>query len=401
MMLLNRMNMSQKLTILVVFLLLIAAVPMTLYVKTVIHDLDITKREAVGTGPIIALQKAVQYLQQHRGLSTALLNGNDALASRISETQRELNKAIDLVDANLKEADISAQNVSLWSIQKQRILDIQKIVLARQLKAPESTAQHTKIVQDLMLLSEEVLIESGLLLDPVKNTYFLMNVTMLNTPRLAENIGQMRATGTSLLAAGKIDVETHTKLAGIFGNVNQFFSDFIRNVERVMQSDADMKAALGSKSNEVRTMIDKTLQMTNQELLQAKELKLPSTEYFAESTRTIDAIYDYNFLAADYLVQALQTRQENLQQTVYFMVGVIVALLTLAIMFAVFIVRGITCRMQEAINIANAIASGDLTSRIEATSTNETGRLLQALKTMNENLVDLVGKVRMGTDQIT
>ncbi|MCG7755702.1 MAG: nitrate- and nitrite sensing domain-containing protein, partial [Nitrosomonas sp.] len=390
MMLLNRMNMSQKLTILVVFLLLIAAVPMTLYVKTVIHDLDITKREAVGTGPIIALQKAVQYLQQHRGLSTALLNGNDALASRISETQRELNKAIDLVDANLKEADISAQNISLWSIQKQRILDIQKIVLARQLKAPESTAQHTKIVQDLMLLSEEVLIESGLLLDPVKNTYFLMNVTMLNTPRLAENIGQMRATGTSLLAAGKIDVETHTKLAGIFGNVNQFFSDFIRNVERVMQSDADMKAALGSKSNEVKTMIDKTLQMTNQELLQAKELKLPSTEYFAESTRTIDAIYDYNFLAADYLVQALQTRQENLQQTVYFMVGVIVALLTLAIMFAVFIVRGIACRMQEAINIANAIASGDLTSRIEATSTNETGRLLQALKTMNENLVDLV-----------
>jgi methyl-accepting chemotaxis protein len=136
-------------------------------------------------------------------------------------------------------------------------------------------------------------------------------------------------------------------------------------------------------------------------LIQAKELKLPSNEYFAEYTRTIDSIYAYNSIAADNLVQALQIRQKELQQAVYFMIAVLAGVLALTIMFAVFIVRSITQPMQEAINIANAIASGDLTKRIEATSTNETGRLLQALKAMNENLVDLVGKVRMGTDQIT
>lgn len=399
--LLNQMNMSQKLTILTVSLLIIAAVPMTLYVNTVIHDLDITKREAAGTGPIIALQKAVQYVQQHRGLSAAFLNGNDALANRISETQRELNKAVEVVDVKLKEANISAQNVSVWSNQKQRILDIQRAIMARQLKAPESTAQHTKIVQELMLFSEEILIEADLLLDPVKHTYFLMNATMYNAPRLAENIGQMRAAGTSLLAAGKIDVEGHTKLAGMFSNVNLFFSDFMRNVERAMQSDADMKAELGSKGNEVKAMIDKTLHMTNQELLQAKEPKMPSADYFAEYTRTIDAIYDYNFLAADYLVKTLQLRQEHLQQTVYFTMGILIAILTVTIMFAIFIVRSITQPMQQAINIADAIATGDLTKRIEVTSSNETGRLLQALKAMNDNLIDLIGKVRIGTDQIS
>lgn len=57
--------------------------------------------------------------------------------------------------------------------------------------------------------------------------------------------------------------------------------------------------------------------------------------------------------------------------------------------------------MQEAIGIANAIATGDLTKRIEVTSTNETGRLLHALKTMSDNLIDLIGKVRVGTNQIT
>lgn len=343
----------------------------------------------------------MQYIQQHRGLSAALLNGNDALVNRISETQKELNKALDLVDIKLKEANISARNVSVWSIQKQRILDIQKAVLARQLKTPESTAQHTKVVEDLMLLSEEVIIESDLLLDPVNNTYFLMNATMINAPRLAENIGLMRATGTALLSAGKIEIEGHTKLAGMLNNVNLFFSDFMRNVERAIQSDAEMKAALEAKGNEVKSLIDNTLQMTNRELLQAKELTKPSTEYFAEYTRTIDALYDYNFLAADFLVQTLQQRQQDLERTIYFIIGMLAAILTVTIMFAVFIVRSITRRLQEAINIANAIASGDLTSRIEVTSTNETGRLLQALKTMSDNLIDLIGKVRAGTHQIT
>ena len=97
-MLLNRMYMSQKLTILTVFLLLIAAVPVTFYINSVIAELDTTKREAAGTGPIIALQKAVQYVQQHRGVSAALLGGNESLAARLSEIQRDLNHTIEAVE---------------------------------------------------------------------------------------------------------------------------------------------------------------------------------------------------------------------------------------------------------------------------------------------------------------
>mgnify|MGYP001588536867 CR=1 FL=1 len=72
----------------------------------------------------------------------------------------------------------------------------------------------------------------------------------------------------------------------------------------------------------------------------------------------------------------------------------------LAVIFGFLLIRAIVTPLNEAITVANAVASGDLTSHINVNSTNETGRLLQALKTMNDNLVDLVGKVRMGTDQI-
>ncbi len=40
--------------------------------------------------------------------------------------------------------------------------------------------------------------------------------------------------------------------------------------------------------------------------------------------------------------------------------------------------------------VAQSVAAGDLTSRIEARTTDETGQLLEALKGMNDSLVKIV-----------
>jgi methyl-accepting chemotaxis protein len=73
----------------------------------------------------------------------------------------------------------------------------------------------------------------------------------------------------------------------------------------------------------------------------------------------------------------------------------------LALVIGFFLVRAIVVPLNEAIAVANAVASGDLTSTVEVKSKDETGRLLQALKLMNENLVNLVGQVRSGTESIS
>jgi methyl-accepting chemotaxis protein len=64
------------------------------------------------------------------------------------------------------------------------------------------------------------------------------------------------------------------------------------------------------------------------------------------------------------------------------------------------VARSITRPMHEAVKVAETVAAGDLTSRIEVTAKDETGQLLQALKNMNGSLQNIVGQVRMGTDTI-
>ena len=58
-------------------------------------------------------------------------------------------------------------------------------------------------------------------------------------------------------------------------------------------------------------------------------------------------------------------------------------------------------RLDEAVNIAQAVAGGDLGSHIEVTGSDETSRLLAALKVMNENLHTIVRQVRAGSESIT
>ncbi|MBY0238315.1 MAG: MCP four helix bundle domain-containing protein [Burkholderiaceae bacterium] len=75
--------------------------------------------------------------------------------------------------------------------------------------------------------------------------------------------------------------------------------------------------------------------------------------------------------------------------------------MALGISVAWFITRSITVPLNRAVRVAETVASGDLTSHIDTDGKDEMGRLLQALKKMNDALLGVVGQVRSGTDAIT
>jgi methyl-accepting chemotaxis protein len=59
-----------------------------------------------------------------------------------------------------------------------------------------------------------------------------------------------------------------------------------------------------------------------------------------------------------------------------------------------FISRSITKPLNDAVKVANQLADGDLTARIDITSKDETGQLLAAMKAMVDKLGQVIGEVR-------
>jgi len=71
-----------------------------------------------------------------------------------------------------------------------------------------------------------------------------------------------------------------------------------------------------------------------------------------------------------------------------------------AIVAGVLVSRSIVRPLDRAVEVAKTVAAGDLRARIEVTSNDETGQLLQALKDMNANLKQIVSRVRSGAETI-
>ncbi|MEG1327896.1 MAG: methyl-accepting chemotaxis protein, partial [Janthinobacterium sp.] len=82
-----------------------------------------------------------------------------------------------------------------------------------------------------------------------------------------------------------------------------------------------------------------------------------------------------------------------------------IALGSVAVLLGAFvawiITRSITQPINAAVGVAETVASGDLSSHIVVNSSDETGRLLGALKAMNTSLLGVVAQVRHGTDAIS
>ena len=95
-----------------------------------------------------------------------------------------------------------------------------------------------------------------------------------------------------------------------------------------------------------------------------------------------------------------QRAEETYRSTIAWLMGLAAVALVLGTIVAVWITRSITRPLRQAVDVARTVATGDLGTRIEVHSTDETGQLLQALRDMNEALVGIVGEVRSGTETI-
>jgi len=93
-------------------------------------------------------------------------------------------------------------------------------------------------------------------------------------------------------------------------------------------------------------------------------------------------------------IDAANARAFNLQMLLTFLTVVCGAI------FAFFISRSIVRPLAQAVEVAETVAAGDLSARIEVHGRDEAGQLMQALKNMNANLAKVVGEVRSGTETI-
>ncbi len=132
----------------------------------------------------------------------------------------------------------------------------------------------------------------------------------------------------------------------------------------------------------------------------ADAVQLLENRLEAQQTAYIEAVSGFRDFIVQLINEGAQASEQVSNQATRLMVSLLAALVTLGMLLAWAITRSIARPIDEAVAVAECVAQGDLASRIEVRSSDQTGRLMAALKTMNESLVGIVHTVRSSSDSI-
>ena len=397
---LNRLNLLQKFLILGLIALAMTALPTFMYMRDALQDMATARQEARGAPPLLALNKVVQGMQVHRGLSASMLGGNEALAARRPAAREAVEKTLADVATRFAEAGVPAADEATWKQLRQTWQALEQAVAARSLQPAQSTAQHTQLIAAVMRLNETLLHHYGLALDPGQDTSALVQASLVHVPMLGEKLGVMRAQGSAALSGKALAPEGKGGLMALQQRVVELQGDTLRSLERAMVHNPVFRQALGGPAQAVNTQVQQALQRADREVIGAAELSAPASDYFDEFTRTIDALYALNAQAMDLLNGALQERVSGLRRQLLWQLGLLAVALAVAVALGRTFVRSITVPLAQAVQLSNAVAQGDLRGTATAHGTDEVGQLMAALVQMRRQLTDVVSQVRGGSEGV-
>lgn len=397
---LNHWSLTRKFGILGCLVLLILIPPTWLYFGNSSEAISTAQSESNASNVLVHLNRVIQLSQVHRGLTAGMLNGDEALGARRPAARDKLNKAMGELDASLLENSRLASRATHWNQIKNDWMALEKSVSAKEIKAPESIQKHTAMIEQELLLNEELLDDSELSLDPDANTYFLIQAAFVHAPMLTENLGVMRAMGSGFLSQKNLPPQGKATLLAVLKRVKDLQGLTFRNIKKATDIDVQMKDALSTSVQSSQKDIGEALDLVNKALIDATDINYPAAEYFDTLSKTIDNVFAMDAEAIKQLKLALDGRAADLKHT-QLKVASLLLLASLGLAWlTLLIARSITRPVHQAVEVAQAVAAGNLTVQIPSHGHNELGALLESLESMRSHLEGLVSRVMNGASNL-
>ena len=202
-----------------------------------------------------------------------------------------------------------------------------------------------------------------------------------------------------ILAADEKEMDQHEKTmrdvnAELDKNLNDFkklihspeeqklYESFRKNWEEYLaESKKVIAASRAGKTEEAKQLIHGASQLlfdrANGDLHKLVELNVQGGN---QASKRGDLIYDESRAA---------------------IIALLIGALVLGFGLALFIARVLSKSLGEAVVVANTVAAGDLTSKIEVTSKDEVGQLMQAMRDMNDSLLRIVSDANRSAEAVS
>ncbi|MGI9134104.1 MAG: methyl-accepting chemotaxis protein [Rhodoferax sp.] len=395
----RNLRFAHKFLLISVIAALMLAVPTAIFVQVNLEHIATARQEVAGLVPLQALMKLTQLSQQHRGLSAVVLAGNEAQSGARQAKEADVNQALARVVTSVTALADPALDATLTKMQSEWKA-VAAAIGAKSIAGPESFARHTALIADQLSLTEDVVNASGISLDPTVAVYHLQAAVLQHMPRVTEGLGQIRARGSALLVRGSATPEDRVRIEALASGIRSSMNAARKSFGLSANANPLLKSQLGEALANAARATDEGLRLVDEKIVRAEVLNQPSTEYFAAMTKAIDVQFTLIDAAFDALRNQMLTAVADAQRELLLGSVAVAAFLALAIWIMVLITRTTTVSVKQALEVARAVAAGDLSASVETRGRDEIGQMLQALSSMQASLIRVVSVVRQGSEAV-
>lgn len=337
-------------------------------------------------------------VQQHRGVSSLYLNGDQSYQKNMQEKQAEIAATIEKIKALEAQYGESLGTTERWSNIEQEWIHIQDSV--SRMDATESFRQHTRLISQILDLLVYVGDASQLKTMTNIDGAYMSEGILKTLPQLSEQLGQMRSVGSGVAALQFLATEQNIQLISLSDKTRDLVADTGRQLDVITAHNPDLKDQLEPLFEDVESNVNDFLIVTTAEIVKATQISIDPNEYFDTATEVISnvvALYDAN-------TNILNAYLAEHEQQLKFNRALILALISISLLLTVYLFAGFYMSVKKSIasieHAAGQLAEGDLTTRVRLQTRDELSYVGQAFNKMAETFHSMIHKTRDVAEQV-
>ncbi|MDT8385561.1 MAG: methyl-accepting chemotaxis protein [Gammaproteobacteria bacterium] len=370
----------------------------TMLVSYLGEEIELLEHEQQGLSYITVVRLPIETIQEHRGMSSAYLAGDQSFRDRITQKGADTDRHLAELQSIDKELGSALATGGKLQAIMQQWQDIKSNAL--QLSVADNVKAHNALLDSLIGLIGAVADSSEITLDPFLDSYYLGDALVNRLPKLTENMGQARAIGSQAAAAGKLTPEAFTRLAVLAENIKNFNVDLQKGLNAAIDFNPELGKLLQQQVRDNNTAIDRMEAMLRNDLLDMGATNISSSTVFDTATQAISrsyALFDAIVPVLDAIF--VERIDKDIAQEISAILIALVMMLAIAYLFA-----GLYLSVNDSVQCmrkaTERLAEGDLTARVELNSRDEMGDIASSFNAMAKGFADAVQGIMASSAQL-
>ena len=332
-----------------VALLLIFILPFAVVVYELVSEINVkiefAQKEKLGLKYNQPLRKLIEDVQQHRGMLNAYLRGDTSFKEKIILKESQIEDDIRANEAVDQRLGVTLKTTERWSALKENWQTLKGKAFS--LRPQESFEAHTALIAEILSLLAHVGDTSNLILDPVLESYYLMDTVVIKLPSLIEKTGKLRGLGTGVAAQQRMTASEQAQLRLLSNLIKSANDSLGRGLQVAFDKNPSLKSKLEIYVQESFKATNLYLELLDQEIIQSQTIGIKPADYFAEGTKTLDAQFRLYDLVSPALDGLLQERLDRFSRKKYLVLAFSLLVLAMVLSVLVALAGSLTKRKQS------------------------------------------------------